>query len=309
MDVILHLGAHRTASTTLQRTLKLSQHALRQDGVACWGPWRTRNGLFAGLIGQPDPVLPWQSERILRSTGLIRMETLRLEQAGCAALLISEENMLGKVGENLREGVLYPYAAQRLDRFRASLADRVRVVALAIRSYDSFWASSMAFALPKGGPLPTSQLCARLANQPRRWRDIIGDAARAFPQARVIVWSYEGLGNSPCSQMRAMLGRDLPLDISPQWHNPAPTPAKLALALQSRGEGEGLVDTTARRFSPFTPEQRGDLRADYIDDLAWLRAGADGLASYFGDPSDVKEAGTTGQGRGNPNDAEHRRLA
>ena len=106
-----------------------------------------------------------------------------------------------------------------------------------------------------------------------------------------------------------MLGRDLPLDISPQWHNPAPTPAKLALALQSRGEGEGLVDADARRFSPFTPEQRGDLRADYIDDLAWLRAGADGLASYFGDPSDVKEAGTTGQGRGNPDDAEHRRLA
>jgi len=217
--------------------------------------------------------------------------------------------MLGKLGENLRERMLYPYAGQRLDRFRASLADRVSTLAVAIRSYETFWASSMAFALPKGGPAPTPDLCAALVQQPRRWRDVVTDAARAFPKARVVVWSYEGLGNSPSDQLRAIFGREMPLTLSPQWHNPAPSPAEMAIALGDRGEQSDLIDTNARRFSPFTTQQRGDLRAQYIEDLAWLRAGADGLACYFGDPSETKNAGTTGQGRGHSNDAEHRRLA
>lgn len=46
MDIILHLGAHRTASTSFQRYMRSVSDALAAGGTGFWGPGRTRKGLF-----------------------------------------------------------------------------------------------------------------------------------------------------------------------------------------------------------------------------------------------------------------------
>ena len=52
MDVILHIGVHRTATTTFQAYLRERSDMLADQGLAFWGPRRTRNGLFHGIHGQ-----------------------------------------------------------------------------------------------------------------------------------------------------------------------------------------------------------------------------------------------------------------
>ena len=54
MDVILHIGAHRTATTTFQHYMRGQSSELARAGIGFWGPWRTRGGLFSGVM--PGPV-------------------------------------------------------------------------------------------------------------------------------------------------------------------------------------------------------------------------------------------------------------
>ncbi|NIY98686.1 hypothetical protein HC022_21390, partial [Salipiger sp. HF18] len=50
MDIILHLGAHRAASTSFQTYLRGADAQLAGQGIGVWGLWRTRKGLFHGLM-------------------------------------------------------------------------------------------------------------------------------------------------------------------------------------------------------------------------------------------------------------------
>ncbi|MFP4275005.1 MAG: hypothetical protein ACLFRU_08260, partial [Paracoccaceae bacterium] len=50
MDIILHLGAHRAASTSFQRYLRANMAALAAQRTGVWGPLRTRGGLLRGVM-------------------------------------------------------------------------------------------------------------------------------------------------------------------------------------------------------------------------------------------------------------------
>ena len=54
MDIILHLGAHRAASTSFQTYLRGADAQLAGQGIGFWGPQRTRKGLFHDLPEQPS---------------------------------------------------------------------------------------------------------------------------------------------------------------------------------------------------------------------------------------------------------------
>ena len=55
MDIILHLGAHRTGAASFQCYLRSVDAELAGLGIGFWGPQRTRQGLFHGLYdAQPN---------------------------------------------------------------------------------------------------------------------------------------------------------------------------------------------------------------------------------------------------------------
>ena len=78
MDIILHLGAHRTGTTTFQALLRRNRERLGQLAIAVLEPERMRGGLANGLIGPPGPMTPEMLRRVKRSTGLIKIELARL---------------------------------------------------------------------------------------------------------------------------------------------------------------------------------------------------------------------------------------
>jgi len=113
VKIILHLGAHRTATTTLQSGLERNATGLADLGLAVWTPRRTRSGLFSGLIHKPEDVTERIERLGHRATGVIRIEIERLARQGMRQLLISEENMLGAARNNLRCERLYPLVDER----------------------------------------------------------------------------------------------------------------------------------------------------------------------------------------------------
>ncbi|MEM9582570.1 MAG: hypothetical protein AAGA08_05580 [Pseudomonadota bacterium] len=298
MDICLHLGAHRTASTSLQVFLNANRQSLARQHTSMWGPGRTRSGLFAGLVRDPNLLQAEDHEMAARSIGRIKVELQRVENNAMRRLLISEENMMGTMGHNFKRMRLYPQVAKRLARFAPAFEGYPLRVGLAIRSYDSYWASALAFRIKAGDDLPHEDLLDKLTTQPRRWRHVVQDIADVFPLAELVVWPFEAWSNQPQMQLSALTGRRgmARMKGGGATNNASLTACEVGEIARERGQTEvaEVLESKIGRYQPFGPDQIHKLRQDYATDIDWLINGSDGLATYY-DP--------TGETSGGPLDA------
>lgn len=283
MEILLHLGAHRCASTTFQSFLWNNRVQLAKQGLTCWTPKRTRDGLLRGLVRHPAMITVEDERRAIRSIGRIRVETQRLENSGQKALLISEENILGSMRNNMHDTRLYPLLQERLMRFRPAFEGHKLRIGLSIRSFEDYWTSCIVNLVARGGALPNVDLLDFLTTQPRRWRCLVRDIAAAFPTADIVIWPFERMAAKPEAQLNAIYPQDFTgLQRGHLWRNRGADVSRLNDILALRGEPlleDGPVDV-GKRWMPFDEEQRRVLRAEYSRDLSWLMAGADGLARF-----------------------------
>lgn len=274
MDVILHIGAHRCATTTFQYYMRHNADRLAADGTGFWGTHRTRNGLFRGIL--PGPAEAFSGDRGRRAAGRVALNLERSRTRGVRRLIVSEENMMGSVRRNLRAGTLYGDVGERMARFAAAFGGRVTGIALNLRSPELYWASALGFAAARGCPIPDAERIAALAEQPRGWREVVGDIACAMPGTPIRVLPFEVFAGRPDAQLAVITGRPAPAGHAREWLNA--TPRQGALRALCPDLGPGGSDSADRRWFPFTPAQAAHLREVYADDMMWLRAGADGLA-------------------------------
>lgn len=309
MDVILHIGAHRCATTTFQNYLRQNTAWLRRDDTGFWGPRRTRGGLFQGLMPAAAELLTGHDPQ-RRAVGRVRMNLERCTEAGVRRLIVSDENMMGTMQENLRMAELYCGVGERMARYAQAFEGYVSDIMLNVRALDSFWASLMGYGVTRGRGVPGAAALDRLVRGPRSWRHVIEDVACAFPGTRIRVLPFETFGGRPETQLEVMTGRPAPKTHARGWLNATPRLPKLRAWLGR--EGAGSLPEGSGRWHPFTPSQATALREIYADDLMWLAAGADGLATLVEDP-DKNRAGLnpppTELTRGSDDDDEDRRMA
>lgn len=285
MDILLHLGAHRTATTSFQAFLWNNRAALAAAGLTPWTPRRTRDGLLDGLVRHPMRVTMEDDQRGVRSIGRIRVELDRLGRARQSALLLSEENLLGTMMNNIEDRRLYPYLVERMSRFAPAFEGHRLRIGLGIRAYEDYWASCLGFAIRRGHAAPDRALLDCLVTQPRRWRRLVRDISMVFPDADIAVWTHERMAGRARALVTALWRQDLPAGLAdPQdWHNRGHSFNALVEELALRGESlrGGTDRNQAGRWMPFDEDQRAVLHAEYCHDLAWLKAGAEGLATYI----------------------------
>ncbi|KEO61782.1 hypothetical protein [Thioclava indica] len=277
MEVILHIGAHRTGTTAMQAWLLQNADALAASGTAYWGPDRTRAGLFSGLIKRPDLVTPQDGQNAGRIRMAIAMELDRLSDQGMKRLIISEENVIGAMPQCVDMLTLYPDMAGRIERVARAIGPQLRRVAISIRRYDMWWASVLAVSVARGARVPNARALARLAGHPRGWRQVIGGVWNTLGLP-VSVWSHEGMGADHHAQLGAMLPRAaLPAGLYEPGRrdNAAPRLADLHTRLSAAGQAPERTGQT--RWIPFEGAQRAAMVAHYLEDLAWLRAAPPGI--------------------------------
>lgn len=264
--------------------------------------------MFAGLIRDPNRLMPKDIDLGRRSIGRIKIELARAENNKMERVVISEENMIGTMMNNFARARLYGQAGQRLSRFAPAFDGHKLRLGIAIRSYETYWSSAMAFRIKNGNDLPDADTLDRLTTQPRRWRHVIEDAARAFPEADISVWSFEAWSSQPDQQLRSLTGRILPSDARARksTNNASLTAAEIGAVLRSRGQTTDAdrLERQIGRFQPFSPAQVHKLRQDYANDIDWLIQGGDGLATYF-DPTGDTSGGLT-DARGSSYDRQER---
>ncbi|MEX0312355.1 MAG: hypothetical protein AB3N17_19155 [Tateyamaria sp.] len=308
MKVVLHIGAHRTGTTSFQAYLRQNSPYLETERVGFWGPMRTRKGLFAGI--QPVPGLGRHAAK--RARGRIALQLDRAQTRGINTLIVSDENMLGTMRRNTRSHSLYQDVGERMARFAAAFDGRIDTVLLTVRALDHYWSSLCAYSVARGYAVPNCEKLSRIATSWRSWRDVVADLACAVPEARVLVVPFERTAGRPDVLFEQATGLDAPETASETWLNRSPSARALRNLLAERGEDPTLLPDHDGRWTPFDTKQRAALRETYLDDIHWLTAGADGLATLIEDTDHARAGQTLPRGsrtRGQAHDIEERRLA
>jgi hypothetical protein len=316
MDIVLHLGAHRTASTSFQSYIRHNLTDLTAQGLGFWGPSRTRGGLFAGII--PVNGSPRLTRQARMAKGRIALHLERARLNGTRVLIVSDENMIGAPRRNMRDLMLYRGAGERMARHAAAFGGQITRIVLSIRDFDSYWPSVLAYGVARGHAVPQAAQLDWIASQTRGWRDVITDLSCALPDVDILVLPHEVYGGMPERRLEIMTDGLIqgPLHHHRICLNRAPDVATLRHALTLRGEDPDLLDAATHpsggRYDPFTLVQRARLRELYQDDLFWLSAGADGLATLITE-NKRNQTGVSPQRdtltRGKDNDQQEGRVA
>lgn len=249
VKTVLHLGAHRTGTTSFQSYMRRHAPDLAARGIGFWGPWRTRTGLFEGITPGTG--------HVQGADACLRQRLQRRSEAGMHSLLISDENFMGSVRDALKKRVLYPRLDLRLERYAEAFDGQVDRLVLSVRALDDWWLSANAFAAARGAPGLSRGAALQIALGGRSWQDVITDVAKAFPDAALEIVTFDAFANDPAGLCSVSTGLEAPRDAAPERLNAAPAIA-----------------------CPFTGRERAALRERFEDDLFWLRAGAGGLATF-----------------------------
>ncbi len=283
MDVILHIGAHRTGTTTFQRYMRDHADDLAGQGVGYWGPNRTRKSIFPGLFR--ETTFGQIEKTAFRASGRVAMQMQRVSQSGVSHLLVSDENMMGTARHNLRACTLYPAVGERMARLHDAFRAKITRVILSVRSQDHWWASAAAMTVGRGHPVPSAQRREMIAADPRTWRDVITDLACALPDVDIRVLPFEHHMGRPQDILEQVTDHPAPQDLKNHWLNRAPDLADLRRRMTEQGGDVSVFPQGQGRWLPFSREQSAQLREAYVDDMHWLIAGADGLAQLITDPT------------------------
>ncbi|MGB0798349.1 MAG: hypothetical protein ACPGRD_03410 [Planktomarina sp.] len=270
LDVVFHVGAHKTATTHLQAIFSENARKLRTHGVRYLGPTEVREefGSVEGAIGE---------ERGIKAL-----------VGDANRLLVSEENMIGRCfGAKglMRRGAFYRMGAERLTKLTSSMVSHRNHLAVAVREPSAFLTSLYSQVLFSGTYVPWKQFLGDADPMHKRWSDTILPLLDAAPWDTVTIWKYEDYHTVFPQILTSLLGEghpEIPQKLDIRRH-PGLSQAAVDACARWHGEGyTGMLGHIAREDYPvsdehpaFQPWSRAEVRLSkraYRDDMAILAA-------------------------------------
>jgi len=212
MALTLHLGAHKTASTHLQVSLRLARRELRAGGVFYADPGVLRHD------GLPLVRALTHGGRAAR----VVSERLAEARACCPELLLSDENILGGTHRSClfsRQGMIYPGVRARLRRCLALAGGGPAVLCLSVRDPAQFNVSAFALQLALGNEIEIDAYLQGRDPAALSWSGLAQRLASVPGVARLLVWRYE---DYPALRPR-LLARILPPGLAALVPEPPPS--------------------------------------------------------------------------------------
>lgn len=294
MEIALHLGAHKTATTYLQTRLKRHARALATFGVGVPALADLRAGLTPGVAAAAQGSVAGLLARlrVRRMAGDIVADA---EARGARRLLLSEENFIGNCARIVARGEFYPGAGPALRALARGFRGVEPTLFLAVRGYAGFYASAWGQRLRSGHFRPfDAGLRARFLASPRGWPALVGEIRAAFPGARLVLWQYEDFERVEPAVLAHMIGPEAAAELPPLAARPLTGFSQRAVDEIARAAGaDGTVERAVVQdchdrfpkgpfepaFDPWSEAERAELDLRYAMDVAGLRdrLGADFL--------------------------------
>lgn len=285
LEIVLHLGAHKTATTYLQTLLDRNAEVLRRNRIGLAHPKRLRpifksapRPRYTTSRGRRIAARAWALEQVIGSA----------RDLGRQRLILSEEQLTGSLRSVLQGRGLYRDIAREVRAASQALDGHPATVMFAIRSYDNFYISAWGQMLRGSGYQPFgADLRHSLLENGRGWPEVLADLMRALPRGSELnVWRYERMRTSLPRILSRMLGEAAACEIEPFDGNPLPGPTGAAIrAIEAHVKAHGMAepDEIRRMFreygkeqgyaahDPWTAEEKSRLQRRYRDDIAFIR--------------------------------------
>ena len=279
IKIILHAGAHKTASTHLQNRVLENENLVVKSGCSYLGPEKIRDqfGTLWRALGRSDT--PDEQERKLAALA-----------AGQPRLVISEENIIGGFKDLMNgpnRAILYPKAVERLARLAQLVAPNPLHIAMAVREPSSYYVSVYNQLLLSGRFQTWERFSKGLDPTAVKWSDILRPIAEIPGVAAVSIWRYEDYHRLLPQILNTLLGQprpDIPLHMEKRMHEGLSERAVQACCTWHAAGYGGRLGAVARedfpvsdaypKFSPWPEALMRESRAAYGRDIEALgRAG------------------------------------
>ncbi|SLN77966.1 hypothetical protein [Roseisalinus antarcticus] len=184
--MVLHVGAHKTATTHFQQALRRGRRGFERAGATLYTPLELRHG----------PKLP---ERLGISYKLRKLRDswspgLLSEMAeGRPRLVISEENVMGQMSgaSGQHAASLYPEAEARVATLAMGVAPLPLTLFLTIREPASYLVSAYSQSLLGGFGKGFERFVARIPPHAVDWCDLVRRLLTVPRVGEVVVWRKE----------------------------------------------------------------------------------------------------------------------
>lgn len=237
MTLSVHVGAHKTASTHLQQSLRSVLPQMLRAGVIYSDGTHLRGG---GKV-QLDASLG-HGDRARRHRAALRRRLDRLDEIW-PETLISEENILGTVKPEslLGDGnLIYPHAGSRMALLAEAARQRPMTVFMSVREPVSFLTSAFLMRLQGGREADWVEFLGGFDPAALSWAGLAERLLAVRSVARLVVWRYEDYA----AIRPAVLARMLPAALVDRVANPPPAMVGLSQAAVQQVLGHSAGNDT-----------------------------------------------------------------
>lgn len=291
--VALHIGAHKTATSHLQRSLHTATDALTEVGVRYYGPEHLR------LPGRSLPALfglkPDARRLVPRRTPFDQLMLLRKD---ASRLVISEENYIGVLHTPRRRVVRmrYPDAGPRISALAGAMDCGGFDVFLSIRHPATYLNSAYGQMLLGGRMMPMARFQKLNPLGSVDWLDLVQRIRQSPGVNKLTVWRYEDYADVFGQIVTGLVGAshsDLVVPLQKRIHVGLSAAAVTEVLRNMQDEPIKLLANEARKsmpvgeeFTPYdgmSPADHAIASQSYDAQVAGIRA-LDGVTFLQPDP-------------------------
>lgn len=178
MLIALHLGAHKTATTYIQKALEQSRESLRRTGVG-YPPLNRIRSTITGRLDFAGLGLGSAARRILA------------EYHGCERLILSDENMLGGLRPSRRTKEFYAARSRRVGGIVRNVRPNPVKIFFATRSYDEFVSAMYCEYIRHNPFISAASYLDRIDLEALSWSRVIATLVEIVGAENLTVWRYE----------------------------------------------------------------------------------------------------------------------
>lgn len=210
--IAFHIGAHKTATSHLQRSLKRASAELSASGVMYYGPdcFRLPGNSLQALFGIRGGSAADETElRVADQLDLLRKDGHRL--------VFSEENFIGPLNQPHGRSMKHRYksAGDRLTQLAAAMDQKIDVF-LAVRRPTAFINSAYCQMLLGGRIQPVAVFQRRNPLSSVDWAHLVARLRAAPGVGALTVWQYEDYGALFAKIMAGLVGEDAARSVIPR---------------------------------------------------------------------------------------------
>jgi hypothetical protein len=191
---VLHLGAHKTATTYIQRKFAQNRGVLKRHDLHFYRLEQLRKSFTPLVYGNKK-----------ENTAFIAQMA---ETAAAGDVLISEENILGMAGELVKKGNFYPDIASRLKLVVENLNVEAPDIYLSLREYSAFVVSMYCEYLRHQKFIEFETFMDTFRKSGFNWTQVVRDVRSGSPKSRIFLWDFAKFRESEHEIVSHMIGFD-----------------------------------------------------------------------------------------------------